>query len=185
MTRRPAVFLDRDGVVNMPPEGWVTEPDDFVLLPGAGEAIRRLNEAGWAVVVVTNQSAVGRGLMTREQMDAVHDRMVRLLAESGARLDGIYVCPHAPNEGCTCRKPLPGMLLEAARELGLDLSRSVMVGDSERDIEAGKAAGCLTIAVASGKHPTSEIDAWETQADRTLPDLKEASEWILRATEAP
>jgi histidinol phosphatase-like enzyme len=111
--------------------------------------------------------------------------MVRLLAEAGARLDGIYVCPHAPDEGCTCRKPLPGMLLKAAEELALDLSRSVMVGDSQRDIEAGRAAGCTTVAVASGKHSTPEIDAWETQADQTLQDLREASEWILRAKGAP
>ncbi|MCD6461380.1 MAG: HAD family hydrolase [Thermoplasmata archaeon] len=143
--------MDRDGVINYKVAGYVTRVEDFHLLPGAAEAIARINASGWLVVLVTNQSVIGRGLATRERVDEIHRHMLSLLAEKGAHLDGIYLCPHTPWDGCPCRKPEPGMLLQAARDLDIDLGASVMIGDSDTDLEAGRRAGTwLQIKVDDG-----------------------------------
>jgi histidinol-phosphate phosphatase family protein len=144
-------LLDRDGTINLkaPDDAYVTSPADVHLLPGAAAAIRRLNDAGRRVIVVTNQRAVARGLMSMEQLDAVHARLTELLGTEGARLDGILVCPHE-RDACDCRKPEPGLLLRAVDEHGVDLDDAVMVGDSRTDIQAGKAAGVATIKL--GEH---------------------------------
>lgn len=154
---RPAVFLDRDGTLTAEGE-WVTKSSELALLPFAAEAIALLSRAGYAVVLATNQSAVARGLVTEAELAEIHAHMERELARGGAKLSGIYHCPHHPTEGappfrraCECRKPEPGMLLAAARELGLDLSRSWVVGDAERDLLAGTAVGARGILVATGK----------------------------------
>ncbi len=148
-----AVLLDRDGVINDNAHP-VNAPDDMHLIPGAAAAIRSLNEAGLRVAVVTNQGGIASGFMTEDDLDAVHRRMVDLLAAEGAHVDGIYYCPHHP-EGtvakyateCPDRKPETGMLRRAREELGIDLATSVLVGDAWTDIVAGNAAGCLTILV--------------------------------------
>ena len=144
---RPAVFLDRDGTINEQ-MGYVNHLSRFQLLPGVARAIRGLNEAGLAVVVVTNQSGLARGYFPESLLEAVHAEMYRLLAQEGARLDGLYVCPHHPEAGigalgveCGCRKPKPGLLLRAAADLGLDLAASMLLGDSPSDIVAADAAG--------------------------------------------
>ena len=111
---RPAVLLDRDATLNENPGGWITSVEDFVPIPGAFEAVGRLCRAGWPVALATNQSCVGRGIATMEQVNRVHEECLRVAAENGVTLDGIFVCPHAPGEGCACRKPMPGLLLEAA-----------------------------------------------------------------------
>jgi D-glycero-D-manno-heptose 1,7-bisphosphate phosphatase len=138
----PVVFLDRDGTINLKaPDGeYVTTPDQFELLPGAAEAIRRLNLAGLPVVVVTNQRGIALGRMTGSDLAGVHDRLRRDLGVHGARIDAIYHCPHDRGR-CGCRKPASGMLLHAAEELGIDLTRSVIVGDSLSDIDAGARVG--------------------------------------------
>lgn len=140
---RPAAFLDRDGVLNhrIPGDTYVTRPEELRVLPHAAEGVRELARRGYLTVVVTNQRGVGRGLMSLADLEAVHARLRAELAAGGARLDGIYACPHDRDAGCECRKPRPGLLLRAARELGIDLARSLLVGDSERDLEAGRAAG--------------------------------------------
>lgn len=155
--RRPAVFLDRDGTLTVEAE-WVTKSAELRLFPTAAEAIALLSRAGFAVVVATNQSAVARGLVTEAELAEIHAHLERELARGGARLDGVYTCPHHPSEGsapfrreCECRKPKPGMLLAAARDLGLDLERSYVVGDAERDLAAGAAVGARGILVATGK----------------------------------
>lgn len=155
--RRPAVFLDRDGTLTAEAE-WVTKSAELGLFPFAAEAIALLSRAGYAVVLATNQSAVARGLITERELAGIHAHMARELARGGARLDGVYTCPHHPTEGsapyrreCECRKPKPGMLLAAARDLGLDLARSFVVGDAERDLAAGAAVGARGILVATGK----------------------------------
>ncbi len=150
---RRAFFLDRDGVINVHRDDYVKSVEEFVLLPDAPRAIRLLNENGWLVVVVTNQSAVGKGIITEDRLREIHAHMLSLLEKEGARVDAIYYCPHRPDDGCPCRKPEPGMLLRAARDLGIDLSRSVMVGDMDTDIEAGKRAGTWKqIRVGDGKN---------------------------------
>jgi D-glycero-D-manno-heptose 1,7-bisphosphate phosphatase len=141
-----AVFLDRDGVINKkPPKGdYVTCWEDFKFLPRVDEAIAQLNRAGFYVIVVTNQRCIAKGLMTVAQLETIHQRMSKSLAERGARIDAIYYCPHEMKPICRCRKPAPGMFVDAARDYGIELPASWMIGDSDIDIEAGKNAGCKT-----------------------------------------
>lgn len=141
---RRAVFFDRDGTI-IHDLGYPRDPQEVRLLPEAGEALSRLRQEGFNLVLVSNQSGVGRGLLTMHDVEQVHRRVVALLAEHDAHLDGVYYCLHAPWEGCTCRKPRPGMLLQAAEELRIDLACSFMVGDKLEDVQAGKEAGCRTI----------------------------------------
>jgi D-glycero-D-manno-heptose 1,7-bisphosphate phosphatase len=153
---KPTIFLDRDGVV-IEDSHYLGNSARVRLVPGAAETIAELNRAGWAVVIVTNQSGVARGLFPLEAVGAVHDRLAELLREYGARIDAFHFCPHHPEADvptfrveCECRKPKPGMLCRAAAELGLDLAESWMIGDRESDLEAGVAAGCRTVLVRTG-----------------------------------
>lgn len=147
---QPAVFLDRDGVINVE-KGFIWEPEEFELAPGAVEALVLLRSAGYKLIVVTNQSGIGRGLYTEAQLAEVHAHMESLLKAGGAWVDGIYFAPDHPDSPTEHRKPGPGMLLEGARDHGIDLRSSVMVGDQVRDAEAGQAAGCvLNILVPPG-----------------------------------
>lgn len=139
---RPGAFIDRDGVLNARPGlGYVTRPEELRVLPHAAAGLRALREAGYAVVVVSNQRGIGRGLMTEADLQRVNARLVDELAAGGATVDRLEHCPHDEGDGCACRKPRPGMLLRAAEALGLDLGRSLLVGDDPRDLEAAAAAG--------------------------------------------
>jgi len=153
LARRPAIMLDRDGVLNKkPPQAhYVRNVDEFEWLPGAREALRLLKEADYRVLVVSNQAGVGRGVMTEADLIQVHERMKREAAEAGGRIDGVYWCSHDWDEGCTCRKPNPGMLFQAQREFSLDLSRTVFIGDDERDRQAADAAGCPSTLISEGQ----------------------------------
>ncbi len=153
LARRPAVILDRDGVLNRkPPKAqYVRNWGEFEWLPGAKEALRRLKTAGYRVIVVSNQAGVARKAMTEADLLDIHRRMVREAAQAGGRIDVIYYCPHNWDEGCDCRKPKPGMLFQAQRELNLDLSRTPFVGDDERDAQAADAAGCPSVLVSEQK----------------------------------
>ncbi len=146
-----AAFLDRDGVINRkPPEGqYVTRWDEMQFLPDVATAIAKLNEAGFRVIVISNQRCVAKGLVTEAGVDALHERMRDELAAAGAIIDAIYYCPHEKSPVCSCRKPAPGMLLTAAREHEIDLAASWMIGDSDIDIAAGKSAGCRTARLIS------------------------------------
>lgn len=150
-----AVFLDRDGTINIEKE-YLYQARDFEFIPGAPEAVRLLNQAGIMVVVVTNQSGVARGYYTEEDVENLHHHIERELDRSGAHVDIWLYCPHHPDGRgsyalpCDCRKPLPGMLHEAARRHDIDLENSIMIGDKLADIEAGQAAGCRTILVRTG-----------------------------------
>lgn len=139
--RRPAIFLDRDGVIIENRDEYCRAWEQVVILPGALQALARARIAPYAVVIITNQSAVGRGLVDRATADDINARLVAAIRAAGGRVDGVFLCPHAPEAGCNCRKPKPGLLLQAARELSLDLPRSVLIGDSLSDIEAARAAG--------------------------------------------
>jgi D-glycero-D-manno-heptose 1,7-bisphosphate phosphatase len=147
--KRPAIFLDRDGTINEE-MGYVNDLSRFRLLPEAAPAIRLLNESGIPVVVVTNQSGAARGYFPAALVDEVHRRLHELLAQAGAHVDAIYACLHGPEDGCSCRKPQPGLLLAAAQELHLDLSRSYLVGDRYKDIETAANAGVAGILVLTG-----------------------------------
>lgn len=154
MNLRRAVFLDRDGTINEE-SGYLHKKEECRFIPGAKEAVARLNEAGFTVVVVTNQSGVARGYYTEDDLNALHLHMALEISAAGGKIDAWYYCPHHPDHPsqeseCDCRKPLPGMLHQAARELGIDLASSWMVGDKLADIEAGVAAGCNTILVRTG-----------------------------------
>lgn len=144
----PAIFLDRDGAV-IEDTGYIGDPDRVRLLPGAANALLSLRSQGFRLVVVSNQSGIGRGLISSEQAARVHRRFVDLLAEAGVVLDGVHYCPHSPDDNCACRKPSPEMIFRAARELDIDLARSFLVGDKMTDIEAGRTAGCKTIRLGS------------------------------------
>jgi D-glycero-D-manno-heptose 1,7-bisphosphate phosphatase len=145
------VILDRDGTINEDRDDYVKSPEEWVPLPGALEAISRLNHAGWHTVLATNQSGLGRGLFDMAMLNAMHARMNQMLSKHGGRIDAVFFCPHAPEEQCDCRKPLPGLVLQIGERYGLDLSEVPVVGDSLRDIQAGRAAGCPTHLVRTGK----------------------------------
>jgi len=163
-----AVFLDRDGVINRkaPTEDdYITRWDEIEILPGVGQAIAWLNRLDFKVIVVTNQRGVAKGLITIAQLESIHKQMCQHLARVGASIHGIYYCPHELDPPCTCRKPKPGMLLEAARAHNINLAVSWMIGDSEKDVEAGKTVGCRTARV------TAHSKSTRTVADVVAPSL--------------
>lgn len=176
---RRAVFLDRDGVLirKAPENQYITAWEQVEFLPGVGEALRKLKQHGFLLVIVTNQSAVSRNELPVDILETIHKRMVRHLARESAAIDAIYYCPHDRNGNCPCRKPRPRMLLQAAEEHGIDLRQSWMVGDAASDIEAGRAAGCRTVwlrpAGFDGENPPP--------ADFAATSIREAAGWILDA----
>lgn len=167
--KQKAIFLDRDGTINKY-VGFLRDVDEFELLPGVAEAIKKINNSGYLAIVITNQPVIARGEVRFEQLNEIHNKMETLLGFEGAYLDGIYFCPHHPHSGyegevkelkfdCDCRKPKPGMLLKAAEDFNIDLSQSWMVGDGENDIKAGKNAGCMTALIGTdnfGQEITAE-----------------------------
>ena len=139
------VIIDRDGTLNVYREGYIKEPEEWVPVPGALEAISLLNRSGWHVVVASNQPAIGRGVMDAATLHAIHAVMHKQLAAVGGRIDAVFFCPHTPDEACHCRKPEPGLILRAAADMNIDLARSWMIGDRVRDVQAGLAAGCSNV----------------------------------------
>lgn len=171
-----AVFLDRDGVINQKPkEGeYVTSWDDFHILPGVADGIALLNSAGYVVIVVTNQRCVAKGLLSILGLEKMHEQMSQSLLRASAKLDAIYYCPHDYEPSCTCRKPAPGMLLEAARVHGIDLGSSWMIGDSDIDMQAGVNAGCKTARVGSKFEISGHVDI---TASSLLESVRQILEW--------
>jgi histidinol-phosphate phosphatase family protein len=153
---KPAVFLDRDGTLIVDP-GYPKDPELVELLPGVVEALTRFRDAGFALVVISNQAGVGRGIITPEQARAVHTRFLAIFAKQGIRFDDVRYCFHAPAEGCPCRKPSPRMIVESAAALELDVSQSFMIGDKSSDVEAGRAAGCVGLPFTDWPSITARI----------------------------
>lgn len=190
--KRRAIFMDRDGTV-CEEVGYVNHLERSRLLPRSIEAVRKANEAGFQTVLITNQAGVARGYFTEELVQDVHDRVRGLLLEGGARLDGIYYCPHHPEVGgvykkdCDCRKPRPGMLLRAKEEMGIDLASSYVVGDSVRDVGVGHAVGATTVLVLTG-YGRGELEhqshKWKVKPHHVAEDLLDAVEWILEREKA-
>jgi len=186
-----AVFLDRDGVL-LEDVDLLTDPRRIRILEGVPQTLQRLKQAGFELIVVTNQTVIARGLTTEQGVLEIHSQLEQLIEQAGGpQLDGFYFCPHHPNAtlpafriDCDCRKPRPGLLLQAARERAIDLKASFMVGDRITDIIAGARAGCRTILVQTGKHLSPPIETTEP-LDRTIrpdhicADLKAAADWIL------
>ncbi len=184
----PAVFLDRDGTINEQ-MGYINHISRFHLLPGVGRAIRQLNQAGLPAIVVTNQSGLARGYFPALLLEAVHEKMHRLLAEDGAQIDGLYLCPHHPEAkeeayrvNCNCRKPKTGLLEQAAREKNIDLTRSYVVGDRWSDLRCGARVGATTILVLTGYGRGDACyigPRQDVQPDFIADDLTDAVAWIL------
>lgn len=145
------IILDRDGVINEDSDAYIKSPEEWVPIPGSLEAIARLNRAGWTVAVATNQSGVGRGLYDLATLDRIHARMNAALAAAGGHIEALYYCPHTPEDHCTCRKPLPGLLESIARDFGVSLAGVPAIGDSLRDLQAAVAVGARPILVRTGK----------------------------------
>jgi D,D-heptose 1,7-bisphosphate phosphatase len=171
-----AVFLDRDGTIARDVH-YCCRPDDFEILPAVPDAIRLLNENGFKVVVITNQSGIARGYFTEETLAQIHDKMRRELARYGAWVDAIYYCPHHPDDKCDCRKPKTTLFHRAAKEHDINFDASYVVGDAQMDIEAGKALGCRTILVTTGPGKGESIVA---PPDYIADSLLEAVQWIVK-----
>lgn len=182
MTQKVAVFVDRDGTICFD-RHYLADPDGLELIPTVAEGIRRLNEAGIPVIVVTNQSGIARGRFNEKRLGEIHDRLRQLLAEKGARIDDIFFCPHMPDAGCRCRKPAPGMLLDAAEKHGIDLKESFVIGDRMMDIELAHNVGAKAVLVPE---PGDQYDVGsEKKLSNEKPDFgarafTEAVDWILR-----
>ncbi|THJ18114.1 MAG: lipopolysaccharide heptosyltransferase II [Nitrospira sp. CG24B] len=175
------IFLDRDGTLN-PDPGYIKSPDQFELFSGVSEALARLKQAGARLIVVTNQSGIARGLLSRKDLDAVHMKLKRLLDGAGVTLDAIYFCPHHPDDGCECRKPNRGMIDQAVRECGVNLDRSYLIGDHLRDIELAKRVGARSILVTTGVVSPQDAEGLNVSGaapDRIASSLTEAANWLL------
>lgn len=177
---KPCIFFDRDGTL-IEERNYMSDPEQAVLIPGAAEAVRMARAAGYLAVVLTNQSGVGRGYFSMEDVEAVHRRIEEMLAAEGARLDGIYICPHAPEEDCGCRKPRTGLVERAARELDIDLARSWMIGDKAADIELAANAGMKSVLVMTGY---GEASASGVSATLSARNVLSAVEKVLAFTAA-
>ena len=186
MNSMKLIILDRDGTINEDRDDYVKSPEEWVPLAGALEAIARLNHAGWHTVIATNQSGLGRGMFDMATLNAMHQKLNQLLAKQGGRIDAVFFCPHAPDEGCRCRKPLPGLFEQIGERFGVALRDVPAVGDSLRDLQAGAAAGCRPHLVLTGKGAqmdAAQIEALCAQVPGTQvhADLAAFAEHIIRA----
>ena len=174
------VILDRDGVINQDSDSYIKGPDEWQPIPGSLEAIARLNQAGYHVVLATNQSGVGRGLFEVSTLNAIHDKMHRALAQIGGRIDAIFFCPHAQDADCGCRKPRSGLLDEIARRFNVDLKGVPNIGDSLRDLQAAASVGSTPILVLTGKGRKTQTEGMLPQGTQVYADLAEAVRSIVR-----
>lgn len=165
------IVLDRDGVINFDSDQFIKSPEEWKPIPGSLEAIARLNEAGWRVVVASNQSGVGRGLFDMDTLNAINEKMTKALAQVGGRLDAIFFCPHPADSTCECRKPKPGMFIQISERFNVDLSGMPVVGDSLRDLQAGVAVGCKPYLVLTGKGTKTKADPALPEGTEIHPDL--------------
>jgi len=173
------IVLDRDGVINKDSDQFIKSPDEWEAIPGSLEAIAKLNQAGWRVVVASNQSGVGRGLFGMDMLNAINGRMNEALAQSGGRLDAIFFCPHAADSTCDCRKPKPGLLEQIQERFSVDLTGAPIVGDSLRDLQAGIAVGCKPFLVLTGKGEKTRDDPDLPPDTQIFPDLAAVVDSLL------
>ena len=181
------VILGRDGILNVFRADHVKSPDEWEAVPGALEAVARLNHAGWHAVVATNQAGIGRGLIDMTSINAIHLEMMKQLAARGGRIDAVFFCPHAPGEQCDCRKPSPGLMLQIGARYGVDLANVPMVGDTLRDLQAAHAAGCQPHLLRTGRaasQPPEVLQGWLAQVpgSHLHDDLTAFAEYLVPAT---
>ena len=182
------VILDRDGTINYDSDVFVKSPEEWIPLPGALEAIARLNHAGWHVAVASNQSGLGRGLYDMASLNAIHTKMHKALGALGGRIDAVFFCPHTPDEGCRCRKPMPGLFEQIGERFGVDLKTAHAVGDTLRDLQAGAAVGCQPHLVLTGKPqdvPALPLPAEYPAHTHVHKDLAAFADWLLTRAPAP
>ena len=185
MTARRAIFLDRDGTINVNRADHVKNLDEFVLLPGALAAIQRLAQTPLAIILISNQSVINRGLASVQTVQAINQHLADAIHATGGRLDAIYICPHTPDEECACRKPRPGLLLQAQQEHDLNLAGSYLVGDAVTDVELAEAVGCRPVFVLTGRGAAhhSKLTALQLRHTYIAHNLDEAATWILKKEE--
>ena len=172
------VFLDRDGTISRDSPDHIKSWDELHFLPNAKQGIKLLNDDGFNIIIITNQSVIARGMVTIEGLDFIHQNMIKELEDYGCKIHKIYYCPHHPDDGCNCRKPNPGLLLKAAQENNIDTSKSYMVGDRMMDVEVGKAVDCKTILISS-ELGLQELKNSRIKPDYLAKDLLDASKWII------
>lgn len=168
------IILDRDGVINRDSDAFIKTPDEWRPLPGSLEAIAKLNHLGYRVVVCSNQSGIGRGLLDMAALNAINDKMYKALAQMGGRIDALFYCPHPAEANCECRKPKPGMFHDIARRFNVDLTGVPAVGDSLRDLQASAEVGCLPILVLTGKGAKTQAAGGLPPGTRVYEDLAAA-----------
>lgn len=178
------VILGRDGILNEFRDDHVKAPEEWFPIPGALEAVSRLNHAGWHTVVATNQSGIGRGMIDMASVNAVHAHMFKQLMAVGGRIDAVFFCPHTPEDQCDCRKPLPGLMRDIGKRYGIDLKHVPLVGDTLRDLQAAHAAGCEPHLIRTGRAATLGADVVQTMVDqvpgtRVHDDLAAFAEYLL------
>lgn len=177
------VFLDRDGVINEDSPDYIKSWSEFKFIDGSLDAIRRLTENGFTIIVITNQSVINRGMVPEQELHDIFFRMKSGISAAGGKITDIFYCPHTPSEGCDCRKPLPGLILNAQKKYDLDLSSAVMVGDSAKDILCAKQAGCrAAILVRTGNYKAAEalLARENIDPDTIVDNLLAASDWIVK-----
>lgn len=173
------VILDRDGVINYDSPSYIKSPDEWKPIPGSLDAIARLNQDGYHVVVATNQSGVGRGLFEMATLNAINDKMHRAVGQAGGRIDAVFFCPHAHDAGCNCRKPKPGLFKEIASRFNVNLQGVPSIGDSLRDLEASVAVGAQPILVLTGKGKHTQSENGLPPETRVFADLSEAAKALI------
>ncbi|OZI26811.1 D-glycero-beta-D-manno-heptose-1,7-bisphosphate 7-phosphatase [Bordetella genomosp. 9] len=178
------IILDRDGVINQDSDAFVKSPDEWVALPGSLHAISRLHQAGWTVVIASNQSGLGRGLFDMRTLTAIHAKMRRELAQVGGAIDAIFLCPHLPEDNCRCRKPLPGMYEQIAERFDVDLAGVPAVGDSLRDLQACATAGCAPWLVKTGNGQKTLASGQMPAGTRVADDLAAVVDILLEESAA-
>ncbi len=179
------VFLDRDGVINRDSPDYIKSWEEFEFLPGSLEAMALLTQNGFRIMVITNQSVIGRGMADPETLSRTHRLMSEAVATQGGRIHDIFFCPHSPEDGCSCRKPAPGLILKARDTYDIDLSDAVMVGDSVKDIECARNAGCgrsILVRTGNGLSAIKTLSEKGLLPDYQADDLRDAAHWILRQT---
>ncbi|MGB2706257.1 MAG: HAD family hydrolase [Candidatus Omnitrophota bacterium] len=182
---RKTIFIDRDGVINKDPGGWtehnyVTRWEDFHFLPNSIKAMKKLNEAGYGIVIVSNQAGVNKGYYTKEKLNEINQRMLGEMEKNGVKVKKVYYCVHQDSDDCDCRKPKTGLFKQAEKELGVTAAGNFFIGDGKMDVEAGAGMGMRTILVLSGKTNLEKIRDWDLKPNYIFDDLQEATEFILK-----
>ncbi len=176
------IFLDRDGVINEDSDAYIKSPEEFFFIPRSPEAVALLNHNGFEVIIITNQSMIGRKMVGIAVLEAIFEKMTKGVAAAGGRIKDVFYCPHAPDQGCSCRKPLPGLILQAREKYAIDLHTAIMIGDSAKDIECGINAGCgATCLVATGKGLSARKALTQNgiTPDHFADNLYQAARWII------